>query len=209
MGGCIRQAYEDKGTCAASCTAGTGTCASVGTKRQCVCLDATVAAKRCMEGPYLPGKPGDRRDTRWRLHVCQRLHRRLPVRWREQHLAVRFASGRHPGLHHGHVHRRVWHHGHRPWHLPVASRSAQSGPADLCAAARLAEPIPASQTTMSVAMSSGTPHPRICPPPSSEPAIADHALPVDTRPLTIERLFVEHAGFVATVVLRARARSRG
>jgi RNA polymerase sigma-70 factor (ECF subfamily) len=59
---------------------------------------------------------------------------------------------------------------------------------------------------MSVAMSSGTPHLRICPPPSSEPAVADHALPVDTRPLTIERLFVEHAGFVATVVLRVLGR---
>ena len=66
MGGCIRQAYEDKGTCAASCTAGTGTCASIGsTKRQCIYLDATRAPNSdawkgliCLESPATAVTPG-------------------------------------------------------------------------------------------------------------------------------------------------------
>lgn len=66
MGGCIRQAYEDKGTCAASCTAGTGTCASVGsTKRQCVYLDTTKSPPNdawkgliCLESPATAVTPG-------------------------------------------------------------------------------------------------------------------------------------------------------
>ena len=66
MGGCIRQAYEDKGTCAASCTAGSGTCASVGTtKRQCIYLDATRPPNSdawkgliCLESPATAVMPG-------------------------------------------------------------------------------------------------------------------------------------------------------
>jgi len=65
-GGCVREAYEDKGTCAASCTAGTGTCASVGTiKRQCVYWDATKATTGdlwkgliCMRSPATPVAAG-------------------------------------------------------------------------------------------------------------------------------------------------------
>lgn len=66
MGGCVRQAYEDKGTCAASCTAGTGTCASLGTtKRQCVYLDTTRPPNSdawkgliCLESPATAVMPG-------------------------------------------------------------------------------------------------------------------------------------------------------
>jgi hypothetical protein len=42
-GGCLRQAFEDKGTCSATCNVGAGTCADkpMGTKRQCIYLDAS------------------------------------------------------------------------------------------------------------------------------------------------------------------------
>jgi len=42
-GGCLRQAFEDKGVCQASCNVGVGTCADrpMGTKRQCIYLDAS------------------------------------------------------------------------------------------------------------------------------------------------------------------------
>jgi hypothetical protein len=42
-GGCLRQAFEDKGSCSASCTVGAGTCAttSSGVKRQCIYYDMT------------------------------------------------------------------------------------------------------------------------------------------------------------------------
>ena len=55
-------------------------------------------------------------------------------------------------------------------------------------------------------MSSGTPHLRLCPPPGSDPAITVHEVPVLPAPLTIERLFSEYAGYVATVVLRVLGR---
>ncbi len=83
--------------------------------------------------------------------------------------------------------------------------AAQRNPI-FCAAPPLAEPKPAPLTTMSVEMSSGTPHLRICPPPSAAKEIASHAPPYDLAPLTIERLFVEHAAFVANVVLRVLGR---
>lgn len=41
-GGCLRQAYENKGVCQASCTIGAGTCADLGgRKRQCIYYDMT------------------------------------------------------------------------------------------------------------------------------------------------------------------------
>ncbi len=55
-------------------------------------------------------------------------------------------------------------------------------------------------------MSSGTPHLRLCPPPESEPAIVAHDTPTVSAPLTIERLFADYSGYVATVVLRVLGR---
>ncbi len=57
-------------------------------------------------------------------------------------------------------------------------------------------------------MSSGTPTPhlRLCPPPASSPSAVAHIAPDLPTPLTIERLFVEYAGYVATVVLRVLGR---
>lgn len=55
-------------------------------------------------------------------------------------------------------------------------------------------------------MSSGTPHLRLCPPPGSDPAIVTHDAPTVSAPLTIERLFADYAGYVATVVLRVLGR---
>lgn len=42
-GGCMREAFEDKGRCQATCSVGVGTCADqpTGTKRQCIWIDQT------------------------------------------------------------------------------------------------------------------------------------------------------------------------
>lgn len=66
-GGCLRQAYENKGICSASCTVGPGTCAALGgINRQCIYLDATKTTAMdnwkgalCVQSPATPLNPGD------------------------------------------------------------------------------------------------------------------------------------------------------
>lgn len=66
-GGCLRQAYENKGVCQASCTIGTGTCAALGgVNRQCIYLDASKTTAMdnwkgaiCIQSPATPTNPGD------------------------------------------------------------------------------------------------------------------------------------------------------
>ncbi len=58
-GGCLREAYEDKGVCAASCTVGPKTCAALGgVNRQCIFLDTTVMVfMDNWKGPICIGSP--------------------------------------------------------------------------------------------------------------------------------------------------------
>jgi hypothetical protein len=66
-GGCLRQAYENKGICSASCAVGSGTCAALGgTSRQCIFLDTTVSPAMdswkgpiCVQSPATPLNAGD------------------------------------------------------------------------------------------------------------------------------------------------------
>lgn len=66
-GGCLRQAFEDKGTCNAVCDVGAGTCPMLGgTSRQCVFYDATkdgfmdpFKGLFCVASPAMPKMAGD------------------------------------------------------------------------------------------------------------------------------------------------------
>lgn len=66
-GGCLRQAYENQGICAASCTVGPGTCTAIsGYSRQCIYLDATKTTAMdiwkgaiCFQSPATPHNAGD------------------------------------------------------------------------------------------------------------------------------------------------------
>jgi hypothetical protein len=66
-GGCLRQAFEDKGVCQASCAVGPGTCADrAGRKRQCIYYDAskggfmdTYKGLICAQSVAMPKMAGD------------------------------------------------------------------------------------------------------------------------------------------------------
>ncbi len=64
-GGCVRGAYEDKGSCQATCTVGPGTCADkpMGVKRQCVFYNGTASGDAfkgalCYASVASPKMPG-------------------------------------------------------------------------------------------------------------------------------------------------------
>ena len=65
-GGCLRQAYENKGICSAGCTLGTACTARSGVNRQCIFLDTTRSTAMdawkgliCVQSPAMPLNPGD------------------------------------------------------------------------------------------------------------------------------------------------------
>jgi hypothetical protein len=65
-GGCLREAYENKGVCSASCTVGAGTCGALGgVNRQCIFIDTTTMTSMdnwkgpiCVQSPATPVPAG-------------------------------------------------------------------------------------------------------------------------------------------------------